>query len=59
MAVDSADWARTFEALSAAGMAVSLSGTAVRVVNPDVDALRKVLSQAGIVATKSVAASEP
>lgn len=51
VAVDSADWARTFAALTSAGMAVTLAGTAVRVVNPDDVALRAVLDQAHIDAT--------
>lgn len=50
VAVRGQGWARIFEVLSDAGMTVNLVGSAVRVVDPDRDRLRQVLTAAGITA---------
>lgn len=47
-AVDSADWAATFRVLSSAGIAVTLAGRGVRVVDPDIPGLQTLLTAAGI-----------
>ena len=51
VAVHAQDWARAFEILSAAGMAVNLAGRDVRVIDPDEAHLQAVLAQAGLEAT--------
>ena len=51
VAVHADDWARLFEVLSTAGMAVNLAGRDVRVIDPDEERLRTALEQAGITAT--------
>ncbi len=51
VAVHADDWARLFEVLSTAGMAVNLAGRDVRVIDPDEEQLRAALEQAGITAT--------
>ena len=51
VAVHAHDWARAFEILSAAGMAVNLAGRDVRVIDPDEAHLQAVLAQAGLEAT--------
>jgi ABC-2 type transport system ATP-binding protein/ribosome-dependent ATPase len=45
------DWARAFEVLSGAGLAVNLAGRDVRVIDPDEQRLHAVLEQAGLSAT--------
>ncbi len=51
VAVHADDWARVFEVLSAAGMAVNLAGRDVRVIDPDEVRLQAALAQSGITAT--------
>lgn len=51
IAVRGQDWARTFEVLTGAGFGVTLAGRDVRVVDPDPDALRSTLRDAGVAAT--------
>ena len=51
VAVHADDWARLFEVLSTAGMAVNPAGRDVRVIDPDEEQLRAALEQAGITAT--------
>ncbi len=48
VAVAAEDWARVFDVLSDAGLAVTLAGRAVRVVDPDRPALRALLDEHGI-----------
>jgi ABC-2 type transport system ATP-binding protein/ribosome-dependent ATPase len=48
--VRAADWARAFEVLSAAGLPVTLAGTAVRVADVPLDAVRAELDRAGLAA---------
>ena len=50
-AVSGEDWARLFEVLSGAGMAVNLAGRTVRVVDPDLARLREVLDSNDLPAT--------
>ena len=51
VAVRTADWARAFAALNAAGAPVMLAGRAIRVANADPAELAEVLSAAGIEAS--------
>jgi len=51
VAVRTADWARAFAALAAAGAPVMLSGRAIRVANADPAGLAEVLKAAGIEAS--------
>src|SRR5690606_20052412 len=48
LAVHAEDWAKVFDVLSTAGMAVNLAGRDVRVSDPDEEQLRAVLAQAGL-----------
>ncbi len=51
LAVHAEDWARVFDVLSTAGMAVNLAGRDVRVIDPDEEQLQAVLAQAALEAT--------
>ncbi|MEZ5184795.1 MAG: ABC transporter ATP-binding protein [Candidatus Nanopelagicales bacterium] len=51
VAVESDEWARLFALLGDAGLMVSLAGRSVRVVNPDLVALRGLLQEHGVDAT--------